>query len=615
MPMMRQLRDSTKIIMILVSIAFVGLMVFDWGMELTGSRNQGMSGSAIGSVNGADIPLEEYQRQYQALYNQAQQADPDGRLSPEDLQRIEEAAWTEVVNTTLLQEEARRRGIRVTDSELMEFIRNSPPQEIVDMPAFQTDGQFDLQKYQQALGDPALADTWAEYERQLRQRLPINKLQEQIVAGIPVTDLELRERFREQNERARVAYVYLDPVVLVPPERSRATDEEIRAWYETHKDEFRRDESASIRYATFRPATTAEDTARSRALADSLARVAREDGDFGALARRFSDDRTSADRGGDLGWIAPGSMHPAFASAVSGLQSGQVSDPVLTPFGWHVIRVEARSEENGAPRINARQILIAIEPSTEARQTARQAAQTFARSAAVEGADAFDRAASEAGVEVHESGIYEKGLVVPGLGVAPILSDFVFGNPAGSVSGALEDDGVFHVVRVDARYPAGVVALDQVVGTIRERVVREKRMAAVRAMTPEIGRELRQEGLEGVARRHGLEVETTPWFTRENNIPGIGSGTPVAGAAFGLAPGQTAGPVETERGLYLVRLIEKEGMDENAFLAARAALRDEVRTEKMRAAVSAWFEELKASAEVKDRREELLGRAGAPPAG
>jgi peptidyl-prolyl cis-trans isomerase D len=607
MPMMKQLRDSTKIIMILVAVSFVGLMVFEWGMELSGSTSRGSSGSALGSVNGADISVEEYQRQYQILYEQAQRSDPDGQLSAEDLQQIEDAAWDEVVNITLLQQEARRRDIRITDRELVEFIKNNPPSELVELPAFQTEGQFDLAKYQQALGDPALAETWAEYERQLRVRLPINKLQEQVIAGIEVTDLEILERFAEQNERARIAYVYLDPDRLVPPDRVRVTDEDIRQYYEANKDAFRRDESATIRYATFRPSITAADSARSRAQADSLARVAREpDMDFGALARRFSDDRSSADSGGDLGWIAPTRMHPAFAAAVADLEPREVSDPVLTPFGWHVIRLEARSEEEGEPRINVRQIVIAIEPSPEARQQARQLAQTFARAAA-ENAESFDRAAGEQGLEVRPPVTFEKGVVVPGLGVAPAVSEFAFANPAGSLSGPIEQDGSFHVVRIDARYPAGTVALAQVSDAIRERLVREKQVAAVRGMSEEIVEAARSGGLEGAAARFGLEVQTSPWFTRLNNIPGIGSGTPVAGAAFGLVAGQSAGPIETERGLFLIRVLEKEPINQSQFEQARPALANEVRTEKMRAAIRAWFDGLKETAEIEDNRNELLG--------
>lgn len=606
MAMMKQLRESTKVIMIIVAVAFVGLMVFEWGMDLSGSTSRGTSGSALGSVNGSEIAVEEYQRQYQFLYETAQRQDPTGDLGPEDLQRIEEQAWDEVVNLTLLRQEAERRGIGVTDRELVEYIKNNPPPDIANLPAFQTEGRFDLQKYQQALADPALAGTWAEYERQLRARIPIQKLQEQVAAGIPVTDLELLERYRQQYERARIAYVHLDPARLVPADRVSVTDEEIERAYGRLKDEFRRDESATIQLVTFRPEIMAADSSRIAALADSLATAARAaDADFAELAERHSDDGTTAELGGDMGWIDPAVMHPTFAAALARLEPGQVSEPFLTPFGWHVVRLENRSEEDGEPRVRARQILLGIEPGAEERQRARAAAQSFAREASE--ADGFDRAAAERGLEVRRPPTFERGVVVPGLGVASAVAEFVFANPAGSVSGPLEHGSAFHVVRVDGRYPSGTIALARVRDEIGDRLMQEKRLAAVRAMAPEVVAEARRGGLEAVARRFGVELRTTGWFTRENNIPAIGSGTPVAGAAFGLAQGQTAGPIETPRGLYLIRLIEKQGVDDQQFEQAKPSLREEVRAEKTREVIRAWFEALKERAEIEDNRAELLG--------
>jgi hypothetical protein len=225
--MMQQLRESTKVIMVIVAVAFVGLMVFEWGMDLSGRSSQQGGATSLGSVDGADISAEDYQRQYQILYEQAQSQSPDG-LTREQLEQVEQQAWDDVVNLTLLRHEARERGIRVTDSELVEYIRYNPPSDIVTMPAFQTGGQFDIAKYQAALADPALQATWIEYETQLRGTLPIQKLQEQVVAGTVVTDAEARASFRERNERARIDFLFLDPEVLAQEAASVVNDAEIR---------------------------------------------------------------------------------------------------------------------------------------------------------------------------------------------------------------------------------------------------------------------------------------------------------------------------------------------------------------------------------------------------
>ena len=236
--MMQQLRKSTKVIMVLVSITFVGLMVFEWGMDLSGRSSRQGTGTSLGSVDGTDISVDDYQRQYQILYEEASARAPEG-LSREQLEQIEQQAWNDVVDLTLLRHEAERRGLRVTDSELVEYIRYNPPPEVAAMPAFQTEGQFDLAKYQAALADPALEQTWLEYERQLRSTLPIQKLQEQVIAGTIVTEAEARQVYRDRNERAKIEYIHLDPQILARDAAAGVTDADIRTYYDEHAEFYR----------------------------------------------------------------------------------------------------------------------------------------------------------------------------------------------------------------------------------------------------------------------------------------------------------------------------------------------------------------------------------------
>ncbi|MGH7543294.1 MAG: peptidyl-prolyl cis-trans isomerase [Gemmatimonadota bacterium] len=606
--MMKQLRDSTKIIMILTSIAFVGLMVFEWGMDLSGRSSMTGTQTRLGSVNGVEISMEDYQNQYRILYEQAQQRAGDEGLTADQQRQVEEQAWEDVVNLSLLRAEAGRRGIRLTDSELVEFIRNNPPPEVARLPAFQTEGQFDIEKYRQALGDPALRNTWAEYERQLRETLPIRKLEEQIIAGVTVTDAEVLDVYKERNEQAQIRYVHLDPERLVPEPEAQVTEAEIAEYYEAHRDDYRREASSRIEYAIFRPAVTAADTAAARARADSLASAAREpDADFAELAADASDDELTRGNGGGLGWFELSTMDAAIASALEGMEPGDVSDPVQTPFGWHVLKLDDRMAQPGGPaRYLASHVLVGVEPSPASRDTARQAAQAFAL-AVSDAPDAFQSRGAQEGARVDRTPLFERGPVVPGVGPAPPVADFAFSNDPGAVSGPIEHDGAFYVVHVLERHPAGSIAREQVADQIRTELRRQKRQARVAELTPRFRDAVQREGLETTAAGLGLEVVTTGWFTRQNNIPGIGSGTPVAGAAFGLAQGQMAGPVEGPRGLYFIQLLEKRPYDPTAFERERASLREQLKVTEMRSIFNAWFEDLRDKAEVEDRRAQLLG--------
>lgn len=606
--MMKQLRDSTKIIMILTSISFVGLMVFEWGMDLSGRSSMTGTQTRLGSVNGSEISMEDYQSQYRILYEQAQQRAGDEGLTADQQRQVEEQAWEDVVNLSLLRGEAERRGIRLTDGEVVEYIQNNPPPEVARLPAFQTDGQFDIEKYRQALGDPALQDTWSEYERQLRQTLPIRKLEEQIIAGVTVTDAEVLDVYKERNEQARIRYAYLDPERLVPESEVQVTEAEIAEYYDAHRDDYRRQASSRIEYAVFRPAVSATDSAAARARADSLARLAREpDADFGELAAEASSDELTRANGGGLGWFELSTMDPAIAAAVEGLEPGDVSDPVQTPFGWHVIQLEDRMAQPGAPtRYSARHILVAVEPSGAARDSARQTAQAFAL-AMSESPETFQSAGARDAARVDRTPLFERGPVVPGIGPAPPVSEFAFSNDPGAVSGPLEHDGDFYVVHVLERHPAGSIAREQVADQIEAELRTRARQARVAEMAPRFREAVQREGLAAAAGSLGLEVVATGWFTRQNNIPGIGSGTPVAGAAFGLDQGQLAGPVEGPRGLYFIQLLEKRPYDPAAFERERASLREQLKVAEMRSTFNTWFEDLREKAEVEDRRAQLLG--------
>ena len=146
--MMRQMRENTKWIMLITATAFVGLMVFQWGMDITG--RSGLSIGEIGSVNGTPVMYNSFNQTYRSLFDQVQASQEDP-ITSQQIRDLEDAAWDEVVNQVLIQQELRRRGIVVTDEELLTAARFNPPPEFQNSPAFQTDGLFDIQKYQPEL--------------------------------------------------------------------------------------------------------------------------------------------------------------------------------------------------------------------------------------------------------------------------------------------------------------------------------------------------------------------------------------------------------------------------------------------------------------------------------
>ena len=111
--MMRQMRDNTKWIMLLTATAFVGLMIFQWGMDITGQG--GMTTGEIGRVNGTPVLYDDFNQTYRRLFDQVQTAQEDP-VTTQQIKDIEDAAWDEVVDQVLIMQELERRGIVVTES-------------------------------------------------------------------------------------------------------------------------------------------------------------------------------------------------------------------------------------------------------------------------------------------------------------------------------------------------------------------------------------------------------------------------------------------------------------------------------------------------------------------
>ena len=314
--MMRSMRQNTKGIMLVTALAFVGLMVFEWGMDLSGQTSAELSGGEIGRVNREAVTYNEFLNAYRALYDQQQQMQ-DGPITASQNREIEQAAWEQVVMDHLIRQEIERRGLTATDDEVRQAALSMPPPEFYGNEMFYTDGQFDIRKYQEFLASPAMdTQLLLQLEAYYRDILPRNKLYQQVVTGSYASDGELWRIWRDRNETARVRYIVLDPQRLIPDEAVTVTDREVEAFYRANRGDFQRPATAQVRLTTFAKQPSEADTAAALARAQEVRAEILAGADFAEVARRESADPGSAMRGGDLGTFGRGQMVPTFDEAV-----------------------------------------------------------------------------------------------------------------------------------------------------------------------------------------------------------------------------------------------------------------------------------------------------------
>jgi parvulin-like peptidyl-prolyl isomerase len=188
----------------------------------------------------------------------------------------------------------------------------------------------------------------------VRSRFPSPEAFQEALGSTGLTMNEYRENLRARIEREQIQRMYLQTRLPSVPAQA-VTEEEMLQFFESQRGALQqRPELLSLRQVLLRVEASDSSWAAAERKADSLKAVIDEGGDFAALAREHSADVGSAQAGGDLDWFRRGVMVPEFEDAAFSLRDGQVSDPVRTMFGFHIIRVE-RSRPG---EVRARHILI-----------------------------------------------------------------------------------------------------------------------------------------------------------------------------------------------------------------------------------------------------------------
>ena len=451
--MMTLLRQKTVFVLWFVIFAFIGLIVVEWGADYSGPSTNS-AGDAVGVINGETISLQQFQ---DALRRIARQVPQEQRA---DQALLVSQVWDYYVREIILTQEYERLGFEVTDGEIAFYTRNKPPQAVREFEVFQTDGAFDMDKYVQFIGNPAnLSDPnnqaivlWIEstIERQLLDY----RLQRMLRGTAQVSPNEARQYFAEANEKVRLEYAFA-PSDAADSEIEVAA-EDLAAYYQEHVADYEHPDQVKLEYVRFPKEPSAADSLETKEEIERLRQEIEAGKDFAELAGVISDDEGSAARGGDLGFFARGRMVAPFEEAAFALAPGELSGPVQTLYGWHLIKVEERLEESGEEQVHARHILLRYQPSRTTEDSLRSWAEAFQEQAAAEG---FAAALSASGTEATPTNFLRKSQAVPGIGANTTwLVNWFFEQEPGAVSQVIEDDLGLWVAHLVAKRPEGVSA-------------------------------------------------------------------------------------------------------------------------------------------------------------
>lgn len=605
--MMQSMRGKAgKVLGIIFALAFVGWMFFEIGLDVTGG-GQNTNMNELGRVNGQSLKVEDYQTVYQQFAQRAQQSGTS--LTAEQRRELDEATWEQLVNDMLIQQAIRDRGIRATDEEIRMAALNIPHPALAQNELFQTNGQFDMAKYQRYLQSPSTSeDILLGLEEYFRVEVPRQKLFSQLTSGTYVSDAELWRAWQDQNETATVEYVALDVSRLVPGE-VQVSDDEVRRYYDAHEDDFKRGSSARLTVAVLSKEPTRGDTLASLQRAERVRAELAGGADFAEVAKRESSDEGSKENGGDLGTFGRGQMVPAFEAAAFALPVGEISQPVLSPFGYHVIQVQEKTGE----QVKARHVLIPVakaDAELDRFYAKADSLEDLAERNGIERAARATGAALRTGVTASENSPF-----VPGVGSALEAVEWAEqtirdGGKAGAVSELLETDQAFYVARLEAFTPEGTTPLAQAAPQIRRQLVLEKKQEQARKIGQQIVAQVRGgQTLQQAAAARSLEVRQAGPFTRGAPNPALGQANAAVGAAFGVPVGKVSDVVKTSAGLFIVRPVARTAADRKAFEAQKGQMRAMATSRLQQAAFERWLRSVRKKADIEDYREQRFNQS------
>lgn len=347
--------DGKKLLSIIAIAALAVVFAIDWG---PGSRGCDPTRSGVeiqqeaaATVNGKEIPLREFLREYaQQLEYYKSQGLPAEMAKQLGLHtRVLDG----MVNLELLSQAAESRGLAASDDDLRDALTKDP--------SFQKDGKFSSERYKEVVRN-YVGTTEVAYEAKLRRKLSAKHMEELVESAVVVSDEEVKARYLREGDRAKASFVRFNPAMYadkVPAPKPAEVDawaaahgKELQDYYDLNKISFFQAERVKARQILLRVDKDAppEKKAEVKAKIENL-RKELVDGkkDFAELAKQFSEDTLTKEKGGDLGLIERLQVPGAFADVLFALKPGEVTVPVETPLGFHLGMVEEKKAPEQKP--------------------------------------------------------------------------------------------------------------------------------------------------------------------------------------------------------------------------------------------------------------------------
>lgn len=565
-------------ILLFFCAVLVATLVPTGGGDFSGNRT-----GVLAKVGGDEVTITELQALIQRYTGSTALNGP-----------MVDQAFQFVVQQKAMLMEADRLGLRVTDGELRDVLRKQFANDLFPKGEYVGD-----EKYTQFVQTQRNMPSIQEFEKDLKTRLLLSKLENTVTAGAQVAPEEVQHEFQKQNTKVKVQYAvikgdeiskkinptetelkayyelhkasYSNPI----PEQRKAryividigklqnqvkvSSDDAQRYYNQHKDEFRQAEEVKARHILIKvpPKVDAKTDDAARAKAEDILKQLKAGANFEELAKKNSEDEGSAPAGGSLGWFQRGRMVAEFEKAAFSTPPGQISGIVKTDFGYHIIKVEDKHEARLKPLEEVKPEIEKILGPLKAQQQADSVAATVTADARSQGLDA---AAAKNHLDVTNSDWFAHTASLPGIGSSPDFMDAVFSAKEKSPPSEVGTSTSYVVFQLTGVKPPVPPTYDDV----RTQVVNDYKTEQTSMLVNKKAQELSDRAhalndLQRAAKELGVTVQTSDKLLGPTDqVPNLGSMRGGAAVAFSMKTGEISSVIRAGGNAAVLTVLERQ---------------------------------------------------------
>ncbi len=622
--MLRLMRKQAGSWLIKILLGAIVIVFVFWGVGSFRSQR----GDKIATVNGDPITIDEYRDTFDNLVEQLRRR--FGNNLDEDMIKklqVKKQALNQLISNTLLLQEAKRLKFRVSDTELANAIS--------EIPAFQRAGTFDPRLYRNVI--ERLRMTPEEFEVAQRNAMMIEKLSTLVTSGVKISEQETMEWFNWANASVNIDFVLFEPdhyKDVNPPL------EETKTFFESHKENYKTEAMVKARYLHFSPDeygskvtvsneelreyynenqeafktpntvearhillrvdgnATPEAVKKAQERAISILKLAKEGKDFAELAKQYSEGPTR-DSGGYLGTFTREDMVKPFADMAFSLKAGEISEPVRTRFGWHIIKVE-KINEASVPSFDETEERIR-KKLTEEREKNLAYDDAEAVSDVSFEEDDLLKVAKERNLTVLTTDFFSRKGPEKGISTPSEFASIAFNLLVGEISDIQEFENGYYIIQIIDKIPPKIPEFTQVEEKVRADFIKEKQGEKAKADADSFLTALKSgKSMDAESRHFNLTPTSTGFFKRSDSIPKIGPEREIAETAFQLTNEKKLADnvIKGAKGYYVIQFNDRKTPEAENFIKEKEDIEKRLIAQKKSKTFDALLTQIRSKSDI-----------------